>query len=35
MRKLGVYEYRGNHEWHDHSAKSLERFFYVGWWSGA
>jgi len=33
MRSLGVYEYRGNHAWDDHSAKLLTRFFYVGWWS--
>ncbi len=35
LRKLGIYEYRGNHEWHNHSAKGLARFFYVGWWSGS
>jgi proteasome lid subunit RPN8/RPN11 len=33
MRKLGIYEYRGNHEWNDRSAKLFNRFFYVGWWS--
>jgi len=33
LRHLGVYEYRGNHEWNDHTGRLLTRFFYVGWWS--
>lgn len=30
---LGVYEYRGHHEWADRSGKRASRFFYVGLWS--
>jgi hypothetical protein len=30
--RLGVYEYRGQHEWADHSA-GRRRFFYTGFWS--
>jgi hypothetical protein len=30
---LGVYEYRGEHEWTNRSGKSAKRFFYVGLWS--
>jgi proteasome lid subunit RPN8/RPN11 len=33
LRHLGVYEYRGNHEWNDHTGRLLTRFFYIGWWS--
>jgi proteasome lid subunit RPN8/RPN11 len=31
--ELGVYEYRGGHEWQDHSGARARRFFYVGFWS--
>jgi hypothetical protein len=31
-RRLGVYEYRGQHEWIDRSARA-SRFFYTGFWS--
>jgi hypothetical protein len=31
-RRLGVYEYRGQHEWFDRSARA-RRFFYTGFWS--
>lgn len=31
--KLGVYEYRGNHEWHNFSGIPARNFFYVGFWS--
>jgi hypothetical protein len=30
---LGIYEYRGKHEWTNRSGKSAKRFFYVGLWS--
>lgn len=30
--RLGIYEYRGQHEWTDHSA-GQRRFFYTGIWS--
>ena len=30
--RLGVYEYRGQHEWTDRSSRS-RRFFYTGFWS--
>lgn len=30
---LGIYEYRGNHEWINRSGKDVRRFFYVGMWS--
>lgn len=28
---IGIYEYRGNRQWHDHS-RSGDRTFHVGWW---
>lgn len=31
--QLGVYEYRGQHEWTDRSARKAGRFFYTGFWS--
>ena len=31
--RLGVYEYRGQHEWTDRSAPRAGRFFYTGFWS--
>jgi hypothetical protein len=31
--RLGVYEYRGQHEWADRSSRNSERFFYTGFWS--
>ena len=30
--RMGVYEYRGQHEWTDRSSRS-RRFFYTGFWS--
>jgi proteasome lid subunit RPN8/RPN11 len=30
---LGVYEYRGEHEWTNRSSNNVRRFFYVGLWS--
>jgi hypothetical protein len=30
---LHVYEYRGQHEWTDHSRPTFRRFFYTGLWS--
>ena len=30
---LGVYEYRGEHEWTDWSGRSTKQFFYIGLWS--
>ena len=29
---LGIYEYRGGHQWIDYSARA-QRYFYVGFWS--
>jgi hypothetical protein len=31
--RLGVYEYRGEHEWIDRSPAQLRRFFYTSFWS--
>jgi proteasome lid subunit RPN8/RPN11 len=31
-RRLGVYEYRGQHEWIDRTA-TKQKFFYTGFWS--
>jgi hypothetical protein len=30
---LGIYEYRGDHEWIDHNESQRGRFLYVGLWS--
>jgi hypothetical protein len=30
--QLGVYEYRGQHRWHDRSGRQAAAFFYVGVW---
>ena len=30
---LGVYEYRGQHKWVDHSRSGAGVFFYTGFWS--
>jgi proteasome lid subunit RPN8/RPN11 len=30
---LGVYEYRGNHQWQAYFRKDASRFFYIGMWS--
>jgi hypothetical protein len=30
---LGIYEYRGGHNWIDHSGAGAQRYFYVGFWS--
>jgi hypothetical protein len=31
--RLGVYEYRGQHEWIDRSPPKTKQFFYTGFWS--
>lgn len=31
--RFGVYEYRGQHEWVDHSSAHASTFFYTGIWS--
>jgi proteasome lid subunit RPN8/RPN11 len=31
--RLGVYEYRGQHEWIDRSPSKANRYFYTGFWS--
>lgn len=31
--QFGIYEYRGQHQWNDHSAGRAPRFFYTGFWS--
>ena len=30
--ELGIYQYEGEHRWHDHSGLRAARFFYVGRW---
>ena len=30
--ELGVYEYRGDHNWADHSGMRAHRYFYTGFW---
>lgn len=30
--ELGVYEYRGEHRWHDFTGPRAGKFFYVGYW---
>jgi len=30
--ELGIYEYKGEHQWTDHSGKRADKFFYVGFW---
>lgn len=30
--ELGIYEYRGEHRWLDHSGPEAGRFFYIGVW---
>ena len=29
---LGIYDYRGQHEWTDHSSTRADNFFYTGFW---
>lgn len=29
---LGIYAYRGDHCWCNHSGPTTSRFFYIGWW---
>ena len=31
--RMGIYEYRGDHEWTDRSPARSSRFFYTGFWS--
>lgn len=31
--QLGIYEYRGQHRWHDRSGPHADRFLYMGFWS--
>jgi len=31
--RLGIYEYRGRHEWTDRSGRAAKRYFYTGFWS--
>ena len=31
--RIGVYEYRGNHEWADHSGALAHRFLHNDFWS--
>lgn len=30
---VGIYEYRGDHQWHDRSPRVRRGFFYIGLWS--
>lgn len=30
--ELGIYQYEGEHRWHEHSGTGAGRFFYVGFW---
>ena len=32
-KRLGIYEYRGQHEWFDRSPTNSDRYFYTGFWS--
>ena len=31
-RQFGIYEYKGDHKWYNHSQKDEKRFFYIGMW---
>ncbi|PTE14518.1 hypothetical protein C5F44_09075 [Fuscovulum blasticum DSM 2131] len=31
--QVGIYEYRGDHQWHDRSPRVRRGFFYTGLWS--
>ena len=31
--RLGIYEYRGQHEWTDRTPPKARSFFYTGFWS--
>ncbi len=31
--RLGIYEYRGQHEWTDRTHPKTRNFFYTGFWS--
>ena len=33
LTKVGIFEYRGSHEWHDRSASRVGRYLYTGFWS--
>ena len=33
MDRMGIYEYRGDHNWINHSPKRAPAFFYIGFWS--
>lgn len=33
MSELGIYQYRGDHQWTDKSGRQWSRFFYSGMWS--
>jgi proteasome lid subunit RPN8/RPN11 len=32
QHEIGIYEYLGNHRWHDHSGRAARDFFYIGLW---
>lgn len=32
VTELGIYEYQGEHRWHNHSGQMASAFFYVGIW---
>lgn len=32
MSELGIYEYKGNHCWQNHSGQAASKFFYIGLW---
>ena len=31
-QELGIYEYKGEHQWKNHSGKDAAKFFYIGAW---
>ena len=33
LQQIGIYEYRGNHQWFDRSPRVRRGFLYVGFWS--
>jgi hypothetical protein len=33
LSKMGIYEYAGEHAWHDRSGETARKFFYTGYWS--
>jgi hypothetical protein len=32
-QRMGIYEYRGDHQWFDRSPSNSSQYFYIGFWS--